>query len=309
VDGGTWSVTGGKLVFTPNGDIGDVTPPPVDYVVNDGDGTPVSGTVTTTVAGSGEDDAVVVVPGQPVTVDVLDNDDLDGADPDSLRLVDPATGGFVTTLTVDGGTWSVTGGKLVFTPNGDIGNVTPPPVRYVVNDGDGNPFFATVTTKVATSGVGDTATGQPGGPLRVDPLANDGNPNLDPDTLRLVDPVTGQPVTRVEFPEGVWEVDSETGELVFTPAPGFVGQAPPVAYIVQDPVTGEWLTAEVTGVVEAAPVVSTPEPTPTPTPAPSEQTKDSLPGTGSRIAPAVLLVTLVMLALGVGVLRHGRRIS
>ncbi|MFT4189756.1 MAG: hypothetical protein QM621_14415, partial [Aeromicrobium sp.] len=208
VDGGVWSVVDGEVVFTPDDGVSTTPPGPVTYVVEDADGNAYSAVVALSVAEPAVDDAVTVVPGQTVVVDVLANDGIAGADAGTLRLVDPATGELVTSLTVDGGVWTVVDGKVVFTPDDDVSTSPPGPVAYVVEDADGNPYSAEVTVTVAVPAVDDTVAGTEGsGPLVVDPLANDGDPDLDPTSVRLVDPATGLPVTRVEFPEGVWTVD------------------------------------------------------------------------------------------------------
>ncbi|MFT4300115.1 MAG: Ig-like domain-containing protein, partial [Aeromicrobium sp.] len=259
--------------------------------------------VTLTVTESAVDDTAVVVPGTPVTVDVLSNDGITDADADTLSLVDPDTGELVTTLTVDGGVWSVVDGQVVFTPNDDVSTTPPAPVTYVVFDGDGNPYSAVLTVTVAEPAVDDTVTGTEGsGPLVIDPLANDGNPNLDPTTVRLVDPVTGLPVTTVEFPEGTWTVDTTTGRITFTPADGYTGAVPPVTYVVQDSQTLTWYSGQITGEITAADTTTT-----TPTTDTTASASGLLPGTGSVIGVAALFIAMIALALGLVLLRLRHR--
>ena len=86
-----------------------------------------------------KDDPVKGTPGNPVTIDVLDNDygvdanNQRDLDPSSLRLID-AAGNRVTEITVAGqGKWNVSFGKVVFTPEpGFTGD--PTPVKYEVRD-------------------------------------------------------------------------------------------------------------------------------------------------------------------------------
>lgn len=47
----------------------------------------------------------------------------------------------------------------------------------------------------------------------------------DPDTMRIVNPVTEEERTEVVTPDGTWELDTVTGYVNFTPAPGFFGRA------------------------------------------------------------------------------------
>src|SRR5690606_32110833 len=125
----------GKVTFTPEeGFVGD--PTPIDYTAEDENGTPATATVTITYvdptpeeptpAPEATDDASYGnVPGTPVTVDVLANDD-QGLLPETVRLIDPETGELVTELVVPGeGTWTVEDGKVTFTPEeGFEGNPT-----------------------------------------------------------------------------------------------------------------------------------------------------------------------------------------
>jgi uncharacterized repeat protein (TIGR01451 family) len=68
-------------------------------------------------------------------------------------------------------------------------------------------------------------------------LADDTDPesNIDPTTVQLIDPTTDEPITELTVDgEGRWEVDANSGDITFTPAPGFVGSPKPVQYVVSD---------------------------------------------------------------------------
>jgi len=68
-------------------------------------------------------------------------------------------------------------------------------------------------------------------------LADDTDPesNIDPTTVQLIDPTTDEPITELTVDgEGRWEVDANSGDITFTPAPGFVGSPTPVQYVVSD---------------------------------------------------------------------------
>jgi len=54
-------------------------------------------------------------------------------------------------------------------------------------------------------------------------------------TVMLIDPVTGEPVKTLTVPgEGEWVVDPVTGDVTFTPEPGFTADPTPVQYTVMD---------------------------------------------------------------------------
>uniref|UniRef100_UPI0039B0D6C0 Ig-like domain-containing protein n=1 Tax=Psychrobacter maritimus TaxID=256325 RepID=UPI0039B0D6C0 len=87
----------------------------------------------------------------------------------------------------------------------------------------------------------DMAEGETGQPVIIDVVANDSDPknDLDPTTVKLIDPVTGDEVTNVVVDgEGTWSVDGSTGKVTFTPESGFTADPTPVDYVVSDK-TGE----------------------------------------------------------------------
>src|SRR5690606_1743042 len=137
-------------------------------------------------------------------VDPLANDDPDGErglDPTTLRLVDPATGELVTTVEVpDVGTLTVVDGRIERHPLPDAAATAVPPP-----DAPRAPPVPPVAEPDATTGPLNT-------PRAVDPFGNDrpGDPAvpLDPSSLTLLDPVTGEPVTAVTIAgQGTYTVD------------------------------------------------------------------------------------------------------
>ncbi|TFH71295.1 DUF11 domain-containing protein [Cellulomonas sp. HD19AZ1] len=237
---GTWSVdpTTGEVTFTPE-DGFLVDPTPVTYEVTDSTGDTVAATVTVGYVPDATDDADLDNPlGTAVTVDVLGNDTGD-LDPTTVRLVDGDRQ--VTTLEVPGqGTWTVdpTTGAVTFTPqDGYVGN--PTPVRYVVTDSTGDTTGAQVTVTYQPEATDDARHGNElGRPVVLDPLGNDAG-DLDPATLRIVDPATGDRVTTLRVPgEGTWTVDPTTGEVTFTPQDGYDGNPTPQRYEVSDAAGG-----------------------------------------------------------------------
>jgi large repetitive protein len=134
----------GSYTYTP--DTGYVGPDSFGYSVTDGAGRSSNGTVQVTVVtpADAKDDTATGTAGQPVTIDPLANDDATGGqtfDLATLHLIDPATNNSVDTLVVpDQGTWTVTNGKLVFTPLATFhGTAT---VGYRVTDSAGTTVTA-----------------------------------------------------------------------------------------------------------------------------------------------------------------------
>jgi CshA-type fibril repeat protein len=221
---------------------------PVTYQVADLDGITVTSTVTVTVAPVtpiAVDDAGSAPSGRPIVVDILANDRAGAPSaplvPTSVQLRDPADGTYRDTVLVAGvGSYAVDPGTgaVTFTPDPAFAGVAPP-LTYRVADENGT--FATATLTVTTGepprAVDDTATTGQGRPVVVNPLANDepGSSPLDPATVRLVDPITGDPVTTVTVPgEGTWTVNPATGAITFAPEPTFTGAATPLTYRVSD---------------------------------------------------------------------------
>lgn len=155
---GTFTVdpTTGRIVFTPvTGFSGVVSAP---YSVADVDGSTTRSTVTITVGTPPKavDDHRTTTPGTPVTVTVTGNDssgstELEAA---SVRLVDPASGALVTSVTVaNEGTFVVDrDGSITFTPEaGYAGTAT---ITYSVADADGARSLAELSITVpAAAGI------------------------------------------------------------------------------------------------------------------------------------------------------------
>ena len=268
---GTWTVDNGLVTFTPeDGFTGD--PTPIEYTAEDENGTPATATVTIDyvdplpVPEATDDVSEGNEPGTPVTVDVLENDD-EGLLPETVRLIDPETGEPATEVVVPGeGTWTVENGLVTFTPeDGFTGD--PTPIEYTAEDADGNSATATVTITYVDStpeepapapqASDDSSYGNvPGTPVTVDVLAND-DEGLLPETVRLIDPETGELVTELVVPgEGTWTV--ENGLVTFTPEDGFEGDPTPVDYSAEN-ADGSTATATVTIGYEAVPEEPNPE--------------------------------------------------
>ncbi|HWV71812.1 MAG TPA: Ig-like domain-containing protein, partial [Pseudosphingobacterium sp.] len=148
-------------------------------------------------------------------------------------------------------------GTVEYTPN--PGYTGPDTFEYTVDDEEGNPSNpATVTVRVneGPTAIDDSTSTNPGTPVTIPVLANDKEKNspLDVTTVKLVDPLNGDLVNRVTIPnEGVYEVNSTTGGVTFTPEAGFTGVTTPVQYRVEDQNGGLSNPATITVTVNEGP--------------------------------------------------------
>ncbi len=207
----------------------------------DGDGDPTNDSDPTpiTLIPDPENDEDLDNPaGSTVTINPLANDD-SGFDPTSVQLLDPATGEYVTELVVPGeGTWTVdpVTGEVTFVPEpGFEGDPTPVEYRAQVLGSDVYKTAEIVITYLdAPDPANDEDLNNPiGSTVTIDPLANDED-GLDPTSVQLLDPATGEYVTELVVPgEGTWTVDPVTGQVTFVPEPGFEGDPTPVEYRAQ----------------------------------------------------------------------------
>ncbi|SDP70151.1 CshA-type fibril repeat-containing protein [Pedococcus dokdonensis] len=267
---GTWTVdtTTGKVTFAPEPSFtgtGSIT-----YRVTDTDDNTDVATLEVTVGATtpvASPDSTSTPYAHPVDLTVLGNDaagdDTAPLDASSVQLKD-SDGTWRSSVTVDGqGTFEVEAdGSVRFTPaDGFSGPVDV--VTYRVADANGTHATSTITATVgaAPAAVKDQTTTPQGVPVDLHPLGNDTpgtGADLDPSSLVLVDPVTGDPVATVVVPgEGTWTIPSSapvtttTGTVArFSPLPGFEGTTTPIGYRVMDS-DGNTADATLTVVVEA----------------------------------------------------------
>lgn len=171
------------------------------------------------------DDSETGTPGQPVELDVLDNDEAGDAAIDPTTVIIYGTDNPGDDLVVPGeGTWSVnsTTGAITFTPEaGLVGS--PTPIQYSVQDVDG--YASNLATVSVTYPVGPTANNDSevtalNTPIDINVLSNDvaGSTPIDPTSVTLVSGTEPNPTT-----EGTFSVNSTTGVVTFTPINGFTG--------------------------------------------------------------------------------------
>ena len=279
---GTWLVddTTGKVTFTPVAGF-TADPTPTTYTVSDATGL-VSNEATLLIdypqsAPLAEDDykqnLQVESPSNPTTLNVL-ADNGNGADSDPENDINPQTVNFVSaaatdtdsdgdkdTLVVAGeGVWVIndTTADVTFSPEADFLS-DPTPVLYNVSDINGlvsnNALITVDYPQTAPVANDDEKLDQPlAQPVTVATVANDSDPenNLDPTTVKLVDPETGDRVTSlIVAGEGVWSVDAVTGAITFTPDAGFIQDPTSVQYTVSDTTGLESNLASVTVSFEA----------------------------------------------------------
>lgn len=87
-------------------------------------------------------------------------------------------------------------------------------------------------------------------PVTFNPVDNDtatGPAAIVPESVRLLDGA-GDPVTTLTTVDGAYTVDTSTGEVTYTPNPGFIGTGEPVSYQVTDS-NGQSSTSSITVVV------------------------------------------------------------
>jgi len=262
---GSWVVDNntGEVLFTPqNGFTGD--PASVTYTVEDLTGQ-VSNVAVLTIdypqsAPLAQHDVKInpdpASPDNPTTIDLLadngngvDSDAEGDLDIQTLNIVNPDAidvdgDGDSDRLVVAGeGVWVLANntGEITFTPVAGF-MYDPTPISYTVSDRTGIVSnVATITVdypQTAPLAIDDEKLEQPlARPVVIAVVTNDIDPenNLDPTTVRLINPATEDAVTVLPVAgQGVWHVDENTGAVTFTPDDGFLSDPSPVEYTVRD---------------------------------------------------------------------------
>ncbi|MFD0914909.1 tandem-95 repeat protein [Pseudahrensia aquimaris] len=245
---GVWSISSGSIVFVPEPDFAGLVDP-ISYIVRDSAGAASNlASVTVTIipendAPVGTADTAVVGEDRAVAINVLLNDvDIDSPlNPASLQIVGTAAAG--DSLTVAGeGIWTVdTGaGSLIFTPDANYdGTVTP--INYVISDIEGLSSAPTAVTVTITpendtpTGIGDDATVNEDGSVSIQVLDND----IDIDGTLVASTIqiegTANPGdSLVVTGQGVWDINTTTGSIIFTPEANYAGSVSNIRYTVLD---------------------------------------------------------------------------
>lgn len=186
---------------------------------------------------AGQNDFGTTTVGVPVGVPILDNDH-GSLQPSSVIITSqPANG---TTA------WNEATEQAIYTPKPGCSGVDT--FTYRVFDGYGQQLNQMVTINVTPKAQDDSSRTLAGSPITIDELANDLG-NLNPGTVTVATPPG----------HGVVMVDPTTGQVTYTPAPGFTGQDT-FGYSVRDD-AGQLTTATVT-IDVYAPLTTPPTPPP-----------------------------------------------
>jgi LruC domain-containing protein len=180
------------------------------------------------------------MPGQAVTVDVLQNDQKGDGNivPSTVQISGTSSAG--ASLTVAGqGVWSVNknNGAITFTPDQSLVG-SPDPIQYFVrddNDFASNLATVTITYPVGPTAKNDSITGTPGHAVTLNVLSNDvkGSSDIVPSTVQI-DGTNKAGISLNVNGEGVWSVNKNTGAITFTPAQSFTSSPTPIMYSVKD---------------------------------------------------------------------------
>lgn len=147
----------------------------------------------------------------------------------------------VSTLTVPGqGSFAVNpNGTITFTPEANFIGIADP-ITYRVEDTAGQSDTATMTATIVAAPVAnvDSSSGSANTVQHLNLLANDtvasGQSFVG---VKLCDTNETAPnctATSLSFAEGLYSLDSATGELTFTPAANYVGSPTPLTYVIED---------------------------------------------------------------------------
>ena len=157
----------------------------------------------------------------------------------SVRMKDPTSGTWVTSLTIDGeGTYALDPptGDIIFTPLMTFTGKAKP-IAYRFEDTDGkfadSTLHVTVVVPPGPYANPDHVAGMRGQTLRLVPLYNDahGGSSFEVSSLRLKHPKTGALVTTLKVRgEGTYTVSPTSGKVAFKPLKTFVGRATPQTY-------------------------------------------------------------------------------
>jgi len=241
---GTYTAAGdGTITFTPVKAYQGVTTP-ATYRITDDNGTTAEGRLFLTVGKGPEAMADVATTKQNVTVTMgpLTNDKAGTGAALETTSVQVYGAGWTRRAAIAGqGVFVVneTTGKLTFDPEPAYRGVVS--IAYRVTDTSGNTAASTIAVTVAgvTPVIADDKATTPfETAVTVAVLANDkpgdATAPLVAGEVRLVDPVTGDPVSSLAVPgEGTFTVQPDGG-IRFAPLDGFAGSTTPVGYQVAD---------------------------------------------------------------------------
>lgn len=236
---GAWSLepATGAITFVPTPGF-DGDPNPITYVVSDvvGNVLPPVGVVVSFAPELKNDESLLNIPGDIVTIDVLANDVSSDIDPTTVAIVGAdQSGDFV----IPGeGMWSVDPrtNEIRFIPEASFAG-DPALLTYTVADMDSNVSPpAELVVDYLPDTRDDASTGHPAGSIiTIEVLENDPSNDLDPATVVIDHPDYDAETRTLRIAgEGSWSVDATSGAITATPEPGFLAEPAPIRYTVQD---------------------------------------------------------------------------
>ncbi len=234
---GTWTLdTGtGEIAFTPEtGFTGPVTP--ISYTVTDGNNLSDTGTLGVTYGPQTGDASEIVDPGATATFVPGDLNTVPGSGAiTGYTLLHPTSGNPVTSFTDGhGGVWTInpTTGQTTYAADANYRGPVPP-INYRVTDANGQTADGTLSIVVGPAAGDQSVTITAGTPsATLIPIIVAGSDSNW--TAELDDHDAGNPTTKTVPGQGVWVINPNTGQTVFTPETGFTGQPTPVTYTVTD---------------------------------------------------------------------------
>ncbi|MCC6625225.1 MAG: tandem-95 repeat protein [Deltaproteobacteria bacterium] len=184
------------------------------------------------------DDFASTTTNTPTTVSVLVND----ADPDGVLVastvdLDPTTGGQQTSISVAGGTFTVSGGVVTFTPTAGFFGTSE--IEYTVADDDGaasDPARVVIDVNARPVANNDSGVTQAGTAVTLSPAVTandtDADGTIDAATVDLDTTTAGIQSARTITNVGTFTVNG-SGVVTFTPVAGYLGTAT-TTYTVND---------------------------------------------------------------------------
>jgi len=237
--GGTVSLSGGNVIFTPTTDYHG--PATFDYTISDGNGATDTATVTVNLAPVNDppaavDDVATTDEDQTIfNLPILSNDsDVDG---DPLTIIGtPTAGNGTVTVNPDG--------TINYTPDANFNG--PDTINYTIGDGNGATDTATVSVTVnpvndAPIATNNTYTGTEDTTLTGNLVTDDTGAGIDSDpegnpisvTQFRVDSATYAAGATANLTEGDLTINSD-GSFSFVPAPDYNGTVPEAIYTLSD---------------------------------------------------------------------------
>ncbi|MBC6481235.1 MAG: tandem-95 repeat protein [Hormoscilla sp. GM7CHS1pb] len=208
---GSAEISGDQVIYTPGRNPAGSAFAGVDtffYTIDDGNEGVVSSRVTVTVGGPqppvAADDSAVTTSATDVTIDVLAND----TDPDGDSLSIQSIG----TETPNGGTLSLSGNEIVYTPEATFSGTDS--FTYSITDSQGGNNSATVSvTVIANQGptaANDNETISLTGTSTINVLSNDSDPNITRGDRLSVTGAGGNA-------QGLGDLTVVNGNVIYTP--------------------------------------------------------------------------------------------